>query len=148
MFNKIAAFGFLIALSGCASTVINRENFSSYTVGDVKEVTVGDAFIVDQQGSVETVKHWVGVFNSPDGWKIDKRYSADWLRRELLYAGKSGNTIEINYREFRGGYAAAPFFQTVRYDLNESRTIRFRRFLIEIISADNHRIKCRIISDR
>jgi hypothetical protein len=70
------------------------------------------------------------------------------MRRELLYAGKSGSTIEINYREFRGGLAAQPFYQTVRYDLNESQTITFRRFVIDIIQADNHKLIFRIVSDR
>jgi len=147
-FKGIAIGCLVTVLSACATTVVDRQTFSSYTVGENKEATVGEAFIVDQQGSVETVRHWVGLLSSPDGWKTDKRYSADWMRRELLYAGKSGNTVEINYREFRGGYAAAPFFQTVKYDLSESHIVRFRRFVIDVISADNQRIKYRIVSDQ
>ena len=146
---RAIAIGCLVILfSGCANTVVDRQTFTSYQVGVIKEATVGDAFIVDQRGAVETVKVWVSILYSPDGWKTEKRYSADWVRHELLYAGKSANTVEINYREFRGGYAAAPFFQTVKYDLSESRTVRFRRFVIDILSADNQTIKYRIVSDQ
>jgi len=145
---RFATILFTLLLSGCATTVVDRQTYLSYTVGAVKEAIVGDAFIVDQKGSLETVKVWVGLINSSDGWKTEKRYSSDWIRHELLYAGRSGSTIEINYREFRGGYAAAPFFQTVKYDLAESNTVRFRRFVIDVMSADNQHIKYRIVSDQ
>ena len=72
---------------------------------------------------VEKVKTWVGLLNSPDGWKIEKRYSEDFYRKELIYSGRSGNTIEISYREFRGGLAAQAFYQNIKYDLSESRLL-------------------------
>lgn len=143
----LAAALALILSSGCASTVVHRDIIPSYSVGQTREATVGEAFIVNQKGTVDDVRHWVGILHSPDGWKTDKRYSSDWVRQELLYSGKSGSTVEINYREFRGGYAAAPFYQSVKYDMNESTTIRFRNFVIDVISADNQRIKYRIVSD-
>ena len=138
----------LFVAAGCATTVLQRQTFQSYSVGEIREATVGEPFIVDQKGSIEKVRIWVGILNSPDGWKTENRYSEDWLRRELLYSGRSGNTVEINYREFRGGYAAAPFYQAVKYDLNDSSTIRFRQFVIEVIQANNQRFKYRIVSDQ
>ena len=136
-----------LALTGCASTVLERQTFKSYTLGRVATATIGEAFIVDQDGSIEKVKTWVGILNSPDGWKIEERYSRDFIRKELLYSGRSGSTIEISYREFRGGLAAPAFFQNVKYDLSESSIIRFQRFVIEVIKADNQSISYKIVND-
>lgn len=136
-----------LALAGCASTLTERQTFRSYTLGRVATATIGEAFLVDQDGSIEKVKTWVGLLNSPNGWKIEERYSRDFIRKELLYSGRSGSTIEVSYREFRGGLAAPPFFQNLKYDLSESTVIRFQRFVIEVIKADNQSITYKIVSD-
>lgn len=107
----------------------------------------GEPFLVDQGGSVEKVKRWVGVLNSPDGWRTEERYSEDYIRKELIYGGRSGSTIEVSYREFRGGLAAPAFSQNVKYDLATSRVIRFQRFQIDIQKADNQSITYLILSD-
>lgn len=135
------------ALSGCATTTLERKTFKSYFVGQQGTATIGEAFIVDQNGSIEKVKTWVGILNSPDGWKVEERYSQDFVKKELIYSGKSANTIEVSYREFRGGFAAPAFFQSVKYDLAESRVIRFQRFRIEVLQADNQAITYKILGD-
>ncbi len=144
LFAAIAT-GFV--LLGCATTTLERKTFKSYSVGREATATIGEAFLVDQKGSVERMKSWVGILNSPDGWKVEERYSQDFIRKELLYSGRSGSTIEVSYREFRGGFAAPAFFQNLKYDLSESRIVRFQRFSIEIIQADNQAIRYRILSD-
>jgi hypothetical protein len=133
--------------SGCATTTLERKTFKSYSVGRTATSTIGEPFLIDQDGSVEKVKTWVGILNSPDGWKVEDRYSRDFVRKELIYAGKSGNTIEISYREFRGGFAAPAFFQNLKYDLAESKIVRFQKFRIEIHSADNQSITYTILGD-
>ncbi|UUZ72963.1 hypothetical protein LP415_05630 [Polaromonas sp. P1(28)-8] len=79
MTHKIRLFVLAAAVAifavSCASTTLQRKNFKSYSVGSVATATIGETFLVDQNGSVETVKSWVGIFNSPDGWKIEDRYS-------------------------------------------------------------------------
>lgn len=141
------AMAISLVLFGCATTKLEKMTFKSYSVGREATATIGEAFLIDQNGSVEKVKEWVGVFNSPDGWKVEERYSRDFVRKELLYSGKSGNIIEVSYREFRGGFAAPAFFQNLKYDLNESKVIRFQRFIIEVVQAGNQAIKYRIVSD-
>lgn len=136
------------ALIGCATTTLNRHSYVSYTVGKTSTAIIGEAFLVDQSGTVETVKKWVGILNSPTGWATETRDSKGYVRKELIYAGRSGTTLEISYREFREGYAAAPFFQNLKYDLVESNIIRFQRFTIEVNHADNKSITFKILSDR
>lgn len=136
-----------VIITGCASTVLERKTFKDYTVGDVRTASIGVPFLVDQDGSVEIVKTWVGLLYSPDGWKIEQRYSEDFIRKELIYSGKSGSTIEISYREFRGGLAAPAFYQNLKYDLSESKLITFQNFQIEIIDAGNQSLTYRILKD-
>jgi hypothetical protein len=135
------------ALCGCATTSLERKDFKSYAVGQTLSAPVGGTFLMAQAGSVERVKTWVGIMNAPGGWRIENRYSEDWVRRELIYSGVAGNTVEISYREFRGGYAAPAFYQSVKYDLAESHTVKFQNFQIEILSATNQGISCRLLRD-
>lgn len=137
----------LLGVSACATTTLEHRDFKSYVVGQRLAANVGATFLVAQTGSVETVKTWVGILNAPGGWRIENRYSEDYLRKELIYAGVSGNAIEISYREFRGGLAAPAFYQTVQYDLTASHVIWFQNFQLEVLSADNQGISCRLLRD-
>lgn len=136
-----------ILLAGCATSTLQSKTFKSYRVGETKTVTIGDAFLTDQNGSVSTVREWVGVLNSPDGWRVSQRASQDFVRKELLYSGKSANTIKVSYREFRGGFAAPAFSQNLEYDLNESKTINFQKFTLEVLSATNQAITYKVLKD-
>jgi len=138
----------VVALTaGCATKTLQSRTFKSYSVGETKTATIGEPFLVDQGGSVETVKRWVGVLNSPDGWKTEQRQSEDYIRKELIYGGRSGSTIEVSYREFRGGLAAPAFSQNLKYDLATSKVIRFQKFQIDVQKADNQSITYMILSD-
>lgn len=137
-----------VLLSGCASTTLESKVFKSYAVGETKTVSIGDAFLVDQTGSVSKVRKWVGIANSSDGWDVVQVASEDYIRKELLYSGKSGSTIKVDYREFRGGLAAPAFFQSLAYDLNESRTIKFQKFTLDVIDASNQAITYKVVADR
>src|SRR4051812_12217624 len=73
--HLLPAILIIAGLTGCASTSLKKETFKSYSLGTVSTVSVGQTFLIDQSGSVETVKSWVGIINSPDGWKVEDRYS-------------------------------------------------------------------------
>lgn len=143
----LSLLAFAVALTGCASTTLERQTFKSYSLNRVATATIGEVFLADQDGSVQKVRSWVGILNSPDGWKTEDRTSRDFIRKELLYSGKSGSTLEVSYREFRGGLAAPAFYQNLKYDLAESNVIRFQRFVIEVIKADNQSITYKIVKD-
>lgn len=136
-----------VLVAGCATTTLEHRDYNSYVVGHKSTATLGEPFLIDQAGSVERVRRWVGILNSPNGWATETRNSEDYVRKELVYAGKSGTTIEVSYREFRGGLAAPAFFQNLKYDLADSNIIRFQRFKIEVIAADNQTITYKILND-
>ena len=68
-------------------------------------------------------------------------YKEGSARKELLYGGRSGDTIRVAYREFRGNLAAQSLYQDLVYDLSESSTIRFRGMAIDVREATNSHIR-------
>lgn len=68
-------------------------------------------------------------------------YQKDSFRKELIYNGKSKDSIKLLYREFNDDMARPAFSQELSYDLAESKTIGFRKMKIEIIEATNSYIK-------
>lgn len=68
------------------------------------------------------------------------------FRQELIYNGRSGDTLKFLYREFSGDFMRPPFSQEIQYDLTESTTIGFRGVRIEVEEATNTVIRYRVIS--
>lgn len=68
------------------------------------------------------------------------------VRSELVYAGLSGDTVSILYREFVNDMARPAFSQDLRYDLSKSRQIGYRGARIEVLQADNVGISYRVLS--
>jgi len=136
-----------LLLSGCATQRLSSTPIRSYAVGQTLRAPVGSVLLYVQTGSIETVRRWVGIFNSPDGWETSTRPTLDYVRKELLYSGAIGSTIELNYREFRGGFAAPAFFQSVKYDLAQSKIVTFQNFQIEVQSASNSEFIGKLLRD-
>jgi hypothetical protein len=67
---------------------------------------------------------------------IEKPY-----KQELIYVGKSKDTIRLSYREYINDMARPAFHQDLTYDLAESREIAFRDLRIEVLEATNSTIK-------
>jgi len=84
-----------------------------------------------------------------NGFEQAKRpvVSRDTLQRTLLYSGKTGNKINIGYREFAGDIARPAFSNSVEYDLSESTKIGYKGALLEIIEATNTFIKYKLLSN-
>lgn len=76
---------------------------------------------------------------TPSG-KVTK-YKEGSFKQELLYNGKSKDTMKLQYREYRDNFARPAFFQDLTYDLTESKEIGFRGMMIEVLEATNSKIK-------
>jgi len=73
--------------------------------------------------------------------KTDKVFLKGSRKQELLYNGKSQNTIKLSYREFNNDISCPAITQELTYDLSESKTIGFRGMKIDILEATNMGIK-------
>lgn len=68
------------------------------------------------------------------------------FRQELIYNGRSGETLKFLYREYSTDFMRAPFSQDVQYDLHDGPTIGFKGVRIEIIEATNTKLKYKVVS--
>ena len=66
---------------------------------------------------------------------------------ELIYSGRSGDTIRLVYREYFDGLAREAFYQELEYDLSESKSIAFKSLEIDVLEATNSRIRFLVRED-
>lgn len=63
---------------------------------------------------------------------------------ELLYNGRSGDTIRLTYREYADDLIRASFQQELSYDLAAGRQIGFKGLLLDVEEATNSVIRYRV----
>ena len=73
--------------------------------------------------------------------------SSNNFQQTLIYSGRVGDRIRISYREFSGNMARSAFTNEAEYDLNESKIIAYKGARIEVIDADNEKIRYRVLSN-
>jgi hypothetical protein len=110
-----ALVGFV--LTGCVTIV------SNYRPGTVVSATVGYP-LIDVQQRNET-------------------FSGTLSARQLIYGGKSGDTVKLTYREYRGGHGHIQ--QDLEFDLSKSRKIAFQEMRLEVIEANNEKISANVL---
>jgi hypothetical protein len=105
------------------------------------------------------MRGWVSPVDAsplrPGAWPDNTRFrdSGEVLKTEggflglLFFTGFSGDTLALAYREYPQGATGPSSFEDLRYDLSESRIIRFRSLEIEIVEADEASLTYRVLSD-
>jgi len=120
----------------------------SYNIGEEKTAVVGAEIVQIIQGGCLAYR-WepTGPIN-----KLLNRssYNDDYFNppidKELIYAGRAGDTLHLTYREYTiNGLARTPFFQQVYYDLKTSNEIIFQDWIIQVIDANNQQIRFKVI---
>lgn len=147
VFGRIVLAAHVVVLGGCAPQVLAVKAVESHQIGQRLQAAPGGVILSSQSGNIKTVRKWVGLLNSPDGWETNSVRDSGYILKELLYAGISGTTVEIAYREYRGGLAAPAFYQSAKYDISTSREVTFQNFRIRIDSADNNGMTGVLLSD-
>lgn len=67
------------------------------------------------------------------------------FQQTLIYSGRVGDKINVDYREFSNNTARPAFNNDVEYDLSSSNTIGYKGALIEVLKADNSSITYRLV---
>lgn len=73
-------------------------------------------------------------------------YRTGSFKRELVYNGRSRDTIKLIYREFDHNMIRPAFTQELDYDLSASKEIGFKGMRLEILDANNSFIKFIVLS--
>lgn len=94
---------------------------------------------------------WSGCFSAAEA---DFSFEASGLcsqpnamQRVIEYNGKSGDTLNFTYREFRGRRMDSQFTQNFTMDLNEGSVINYRGARIEVLTATNQQIDYRVLQN-
>jgi hypothetical protein len=67
--------------------------------------------------------------------------------QELIYNGRSGDTLKFIYRELADDMLRAAFTQDIQYDLSQSKEIGFKNVRIEVMEASNTSITYKVLSN-
>ena len=116
-----------VAVAGCSSWQVHK----NYKIGVDTQKGVGDPMV-----SVET-------FVVKRGDRVPGRGQ----QQELIYTGRTGNTISVTYREYVNDFARPAFFQDLHYDLGNSDVVVFRKWRLRVLEANNQFIKFQVLSD-
>lgn len=138
---------FLILIASCATMDTRKQYFKSYAINVEQQRNIGSPMLTFENITFVEGKRWVGLLYSEDGWAHFKYATDDSFKEELIYTGRSGNTIHISYREYKKEFARPAFYQELRYDLKESDIIVFRHYRIKVLDANNEFIKFIVLTD-
>ena len=146
---RIALPTFLVCLSiySCATFTSRKVFYKNYSINAVKQANVSAPMITYKNIIYIEGREWVGIAFSADGYRYYKEMTDDSFQEDLIYTGRSANTIHVSYREYRKELARPAFFQELRYDLDKSDTIVFRNYRIKVIEATNEIIKYKVLTD-
>nr|WP_319393342.1 hypothetical protein [uncultured Desulfobacter sp.] len=76
-----------------------------------------------------------------------QEYDSGSFKQEILYAGLSGDTLNMTYKEYKDDIARPAFFQNFTYDIKKSDIIRYKNILIKILEASNSQIRYIVLED-
>ncbi len=124
----------LIFFESCGTSKIVTQQ--DYGIDTLKTVTVGSEML-----SYTSVKSQAYNSNSSD----------QGTKEVLVYTGKSGNTIKIDYDQFiiqdGAWYIEDGYPLHLEYDLSLGDIITCKYYKIKILSSDNNEIKFLVIND-
>jgi hypothetical protein len=72
-------------------------------------------------------------------------YSDDKFQKVIEYSGKNGNILNFVYSEYSDGMVRQAFTREFKIDLSEGNTVAYKGAILEIIEADNTRIKYKVV---
>lgn len=67
------------------------------------------------------------------------------FRQELIYSGRLGSQIKLTYREFSDDFIRPGFTQEAQYDLSTDQTVGFKGVRIQILEANNTRLRYKVL---
>ena len=123
---------FAVSTSGCWAWKCGV----NYSLNTEEDANVGEAMV-----SVEEF-----LEHKRTQQRYDAPHEGTW-KEELIYTGKSGSTIGVTYREYANDFARPAFFQDLRYDLDDSRIIVFRKWRMRVLDANNQHIRFVVLDD-
>lgn len=112
--------------------------FKDYVIGEVYTTPVGSPILTSKYGCAVIPKD------------TTKRPTSGYCQ-ELVYSGRSQNTIYLLYREYeiarQGDFIRSAYTTSYVYDITNTQLITFRNFRLNVMDANSNQIKFSVVSD-
>lgn len=145
MIHKALVLVLLLPIVACGWSSQCLQN-TTYNLGKETIAVMGTAMVQETVGCL-AIRYEPTGLNLTLFKKSPYLYTAEpVILKELIYAGREGDTLHITYREYSvKGYARTAFFQHLYYDLKTSDNIAFQDNVIQILEANNQQIRFKVI---
>ena len=127
----------MVILGGCAPSATTISCRIYPEIGKERFASVGNTII--EKEVCASRQEWRGLAG---GGNV---LVSECGKVELIYLGKAGNNIRINYREFVKDMARPAYFMEVTYPANPGN-ITFRNTQFEIIEVGDSGLKFKLLS--
>ncbi|KVX02252.1 hypothetical protein [Shewanella frigidimarina] len=133
--------------------ILTAENFYHRAIGiivfDDGTVPENPVMRIDRKGSMKRYPITPVAYDKKIFEKhffLEEEKSGQFMF-ELIYTGKSGQTINLLYREYINDMSRDAFRQSLTYNLDESKEISFKSLKINVLKATNSEITFTIQDD-
>lgn len=79
--------------------------------------------------------------------KSVKNLDPESFKVEIIYLGLDDKNMKAAYREYKDDIARPAFYQDITYNLEQSNTIRYKNYKIDVIDFTNEYVKFTVLED-
>ena len=145
--KMLILFLLLPLLASCGGWTSKCTKRTTYRLAEEKTAFVGDEMVANGCFGVRYEPHGINrdLFNKT-AYDSESPFSAP--DKELIYSGRTGDTLHITYREYaHKEYIKPAFTQHVQYDLQSSDIVAFQGWTLQILEANNQTIRFKVVKD-
>lgn len=132
----------------CAYITTKQETrLKSYTLNVEEQTSTGVPMITSESARYTQVPQPTGLSEEQGSWQTLDYPSKDSFREELVYKGRSDNTLHILYKKYGKASSAPDYSEDLTYDIGNSDIVEIRHYRIRVLNATGEYIRFLVLSD-
>jgi hypothetical protein len=136
----------MTVLAGCSILPPPRVQHSrNYSILAEKQSIINTPMISFEARRYRLGRRVEGVSESKDFWRTEEYPARDSYKEELIYKGRTGNTIFITYK--REDFPRPAIYNDLTFDLDQSDTFMARNYRIRVLEATDNYIRFMVLED-
>jgi len=147
--------GKIVIITLCMSLIIScaylttkkKSRLKSYTLNVEEQTSTGVPMITSESTIFTSVPHSQGLSEEQGSWQTLDYPSKDSFKEELVYKGRSDNTLHILYKKYGKASSTPDFSQELTYDIGNSDTVEIRNYKIRVLNATSEYIRFQVLED-
>ena len=132
----------------CAYFTTKQESrFKSYTLNVIEQKSTGDTMITSESAVYTRISQPTGLSEEQESWQTLDYPSKDSFKEELVYQGRSDNTLHILYKKYGKASSSPDFSEELTYDIGNSDIVQMRNYRIRVLNATAEYIRFQVLGD-